>query len=74
MTDSVKIHFKKKNCSDKSKTAKIAETDAKTQAQRDEIDKKAAAMPKEHGGRSKDKGLEPTRYGDWELKGRCVDF
>ena len=20
------------------------------------------------------KGLEPTRYGDWEHKGRCVDF
>ena len=20
------------------------------------------------------KGLEPTRYGDWERKGRCVDF
>jgi len=20
------------------------------------------------------RGLEPTRYGDWESKGRCVDF
>ncbi|MCK9609456.1 MAG: DUF1674 domain-containing protein [Methylomonas sp.] len=20
------------------------------------------------------KGPEPTRYGDWERKGRCVDF
>ncbi|MBV8061171.1 MAG: DUF1674 domain-containing protein [Alphaproteobacteria bacterium] len=20
------------------------------------------------------KGLEPTRYGDWERKGKCVDF
>lgn len=20
------------------------------------------------------KGPEPTRYGDWELKGRCIDF
>ncbi len=19
-------------------------------------------------------GLEPTRYGDWERKGKCVDF
>jgi hypothetical protein len=19
-------------------------------------------------------GLEPTRYGDWEIKGRCIDF
>tara|TARA_B100001250_G_C19553146_1_gene679933 strand:- start:274 stop:432 length:159 start_codon:yes stop_codon:yes gene_type:complete len=27
--------------------------------------------PKETGG---PKGLEPTRYGDWERKGRCIDF
>lgn len=20
------------------------------------------------------KGPDPTRYGDWELKGRCIDF
>jgi len=26
---------------------------------------------KEIGGRG---GLEPTRYGDWEKNGRCVDF
>ncbi len=26
---------------------------------------------KEVGGR---KGLEPTRYGDWEKDGRCIDF
>ena len=26
---------------------------------------------KEYGGR---KGLEPTRYGDWEKNGRCIDF
>jgi hypothetical protein len=27
--------------------------------------------PKEQGG---PKGLEPTRYGDWEKSGRCSDF
>ena len=27
--------------------------------------------PKEIGG---PKGPEPTRYGDWERKGRCIDF
>jgi hypothetical protein len=27
--------------------------------------------PKEFGG---PKGLEPTRYGDWEKAGRCIDF
>lgn len=29
------------------------------------------ALPKEVGG---PKGPEPTRYGDWESKGRCIDF
>ena len=28
-------------------------------------------MPREIGGT---KGPEPTRYGDWEHKGRCTDF
>lgn len=28
-------------------------------------------MPKEIGG---PKGPEPTRYGDWQYKGRCTDF
>ena len=27
--------------------------------------------PREIGG---PKGLEPTRYGDWEVNGRCTDF
>jgi hypothetical protein len=27
--------------------------------------------PKEIGG---PKGPEPTRYGDWEVNGRCTDF
>ncbi|NKI35473.1 DUF1674 domain-containing protein [Wenzhouxiangella sp. XN79A] len=27
--------------------------------------------PREYGGR---KGPEPTRYGDWEKNGRCIDF
>jgi hypothetical protein len=27
--------------------------------------------PREIGGRE---GLEPTRYGDWEMRGRCIDF
>ncbi len=27
--------------------------------------------PREVGGRG---GLDPTRYGDWEMRGRCVDF
>ena len=27
--------------------------------------------PHEVGGRD---GPEPTRFGDWELRGRCIDF
>ena len=29
------------------------------------------ARPREIGGPT---GPEPTRYGDWERKGRCIDF
>ena len=29
------------------------------------------AASAEHGGRN---GPEPTRYGDWEKNGRCIDF
>lgn len=71
MTDSVKIYTGEKKTE---QPPKSTEVDATLQAQRDAIDDKVAQMPKEHGGRPKDKGLEPTRYGDWELKGRCVDF
>lgn len=28
-------------------------------------------QPNEVGGRI---GLDPTRYGDWEKNGRCIDF
>jgi hypothetical protein len=30
-----------------------------------------ATRPREIGGPS---GPEPTRFGDWERKGRCIDF
>ncbi len=29
-------------------------------------------QPKEFGGRKN--GMDPTRYGDWEKDGRCIDF
>ncbi len=35
------------------------------------VPKDKGKRPKEIGGR---KGPEPTRYGDWEKNGRCVDF
>lgn len=42
-------------------------------AESPEADPAAAktGQPKEIGG---PKGLEPTRYGDWERNGRCFDF
>jgi hypothetical protein len=30
-----------------------------------------AGLPREIGGRD---GPEPTRFGDWEKAGRCIDF
>ena len=30
-----------------------------------------ATKPREIGG---PKGVEPTRFGDWERAGRCIDF
>ncbi len=44
---------------------------AEAAERRAEIDRRAAAMPAEHNGR---KGLEPVRYGDWEIKGLASDF
>jgi hypothetical protein len=37
----------------------------------DIVQQPSVSTPKEIGG---PKGLEPTRYGDWEKKGRCIDF
>lgn len=41
-------------------------------ARRAQIDKVADGMDKEYNGR--EKGLEPTRYSDWENKGITSDF
>ena len=37
----------------------------------DEPSKQAEQPQSEYGG---PKGKEPTRYGDWEKNGRCIDF
>lgn len=44
---------------------------AEARARRAEIDAKGAFAAKEQGGRG---GLEPGRYGDWEIKGLTSDF
>ncbi|MGH8031512.1 MAG: DUF1674 domain-containing protein [Luteimonas sp.] len=40
-----------------------------TDTRPDDISK--PALPEEFGGRD---GPDPTRYGDWEKNGRCIDF
>jgi hypothetical protein len=54
-------------------TPQAARALAEAQARRAEIDRKAAdiARVKENNGRG---GLEPARYGDWEVKGLTSDF
>jgi len=37
----------------------------------DDTRSEASDRPREIGGRG---GLDPTRYGDWEKAGRCIDF
>ena len=41
------------------------------EARRRDIDDKARAGKTEKGGRG---GLDPARYGDWEIKGLTADF
>ncbi|MFO7306478.1 MAG: DUF1674 domain-containing protein [Gammaproteobacteria bacterium] len=45
--------------------------DAPTHASSPAARKPQPAMPREIGGRD---GPDPTRYGDWEKAGRCIDF
>tara|TARA_B100000575_G_C23062788_1_gene611906 strand:- start:982 stop:1152 length:171 start_codon:yes stop_codon:yes gene_type:complete len=53
---------------DKTKSDKLeAEDAAMTKAGADNV----VPSPKEVNGPT---GPEPTRYGDWEQKGRCTDF
>tara|TARA_R110002124_G_scaffold109676_10_gene262851 strand:- start:15024 stop:15227 length:204 start_codon:yes stop_codon:yes gene_type:complete len=44
---------------------------AEAASRRAAIDAKGAFAQKEEGGRG---GLEPGRYGDWEIKGLTSDF
>ena len=44
---------------------------AEAEARRIEADARLASQPHEQGGRG---GLDPARYGDWEIKGLTSDF
>jgi hypothetical protein len=54
-------------------TAKPDDNAARQKPEPDDKTKRPAdpARPREIGGR---KGPDPTRYGDWEIGGRCIDF
>ncbi len=47
------------------------DTNSDTEHNTQPADTKKSPRPAEVGG---PKGLEPTRYGDWERNGRCSDF
>jgi hypothetical protein len=44
---------------------------AEAEARRAALDVATAALPKEINGRG---GLDPARFGDWEVKGVAIDF
>jgi hypothetical protein len=46
-------------------------SDAETGSDRPTNNNQKDHRPREIGGR---KGPDPTRYGDWEKNGRCIDF
>lgn len=54
---------------DKGKSGIRKPTDAETE--KPSTDPSNAKPAKEHGGQE---GPDPTRFGDWEKGGRCVDF
>jgi len=57
---------------DTSKTPAGNESDADSGEQSaPDVRQREVVREKEIGGRG---GLDPTRYGDWEKAGRCIDF
>ena len=44
---------------------------AEAEVRRAQLDSSAANLPKEINGRG---GLDPARFGDWEVKGVAIDF
>ncbi len=49
----------------------VEQADTERDADKTETAQDDADRPREIGGRG---GLDPTRYGDWEKAGRCIDF
>jgi len=69
-------HNKKQNTMDQknisaTQTAENKESTDKIDNNNEINQTSSEKQAKEIGG---PKGLEPTRYGDWEKRGRCIDF
>ena len=47
------------------------EAESEAETDRENTAPEASDKPREVGG---PKGPEPTRFGDWERAGRCIDF
>lgn len=78
MNDTVKIALSKASSDHLKRTYSETKSDLAAQytnssevAKPEKANQEAKKAAKEIGG---PKGLEPTRYGDWEAKGRCYDF
>jgi len=52
----------------------VALTPAARRALEEAAARRCAAAPAPETEKGGPQGLEPTRYGDWERKGRAVDF
>lgn len=50
---------------------KAEKPESKPESKPDDTPEVTSERPQEIGGRG---GLDPTRYGDWEKAGRCIDF
>jgi len=55
----------------KQQSIEAVDTETLALDQKSEQQAASESLKKEING---PKGLEPTRYGDWESKGRCYDF
>jgi len=65
------MNTKKDPVEEKSSDNPTSEKDSNSDSVSQKDQSIEASSPKEIGG---PKGPNPTRYGDWERKGRCVDF
>ena len=75
MSSAFKSHEISPNAAGSGRSGKPAPRPVKSakpaKAEKDETQPKTSKKTEEIGGPA---GPEPTRYGDWEFKGRCIDF